>query len=110
MSRLTMVRSMAVGKEISSKRCHLYKALKDGYQQVGTVKRTFLSEGPVGTEVQRRQQPTKYALKVSFKLYTKYMLCVCCTFQGEEEDQLFSENHEHVEVWTFLGENRGIDH
>ena len=55
MSTLTMVRSMPVGKEISSKRYHLYKALKDGYQQVGAVKRTFLSEGPVGTEVQRRQ-------------------------------------------------------
>ena len=45
----------ASGKEISSKRYHLYKALKDGYQQVGTVRRTFLSEGPVGTDVQRRQ-------------------------------------------------------
>ena len=55
MSRLTIVRSMPVGKEISRKRYHLYKALKDGYQQVGTVKRTFLSEEPVGTEVQRRQ-------------------------------------------------------
>lgn len=110
MSRLTTVRSMPVGKEISSKRYHLYKALKDGYQQVSTVRRTFLSEGPEGTEVQRRQQPTKYALKVSFKLYIKYMLSVCCTFQGEEEDQLLSENHEHIEVRTFLGENRDIDH